>query len=395
MKSIWVVLIFVISGLSTADTFTHKQKDIVYHGYATSQLKNGKNIVVTQEKGPIELNLASYDTEYNREGRNNFVALLSINDVIALEHATQAFEEAIVEEADKGPQLILIEIDTPGGRVDLCKRLCAAISKVRYCKTVAYIKGGENGGAYSAGAAVSLACDEIYLVPGVSIGAATMIMASSDGRVSDMKKAYGETVGEKYNSAWRSYLASLAEENNRSGAIAKAMADKDIAVIEVKRHEQSFFIEPQDKQTGDKVVRTVCSKGELLTLSANEAVACNIAAGITESRQSLLRTVGIPDAKVIENVKQAEAEKEFEKVVRRFKKLNERLDLKFKELVAKGQRNALTRSEAMRDFDAIVKNGEYLLRLKRSYPDIPFSEESLIEFVNDVKSEYAAIKAMR
>lgn len=394
-KQLCILIVCVIAGLSAADTFTHKKKDIVYHGYSTSQFSNGKNVVITQEKGSIELNLASYDIEYNHTGRNNFVSVLNISDVIAYDHATKAFEQAIVEEADKGPLLILIEIDTPGGRVDLCKRICAAISSARHSKTVAYINGGENGGAYSAGAAISLACDEIYLVPQVSIGAATMIAASADGKVADMKKAYGDTVGEKYDSAWRSYLASLAEENNRSGAIAKAMADKDIVVIEVARDEQRFFIEPQDKHSGDKVIRTVCDKGELLTLSAQEAVACNIAAGITESRQTLLVDSGIANADVIENVKQAEAEEEFEKVLRKFEKLNERLDLKFKELISKSRRNALTRSSAMRDYDAIIRSGQYLLKLKRSYPDIPYTEESLIGFVNDVKAEYAAIKAMR
>lgn len=392
---ILVLFVFVVGSLCGADTFKHKKKDLIYHGYATSTMKSGKNVVMTQEKGALELNLAGYDVEFNSTGRNSFISVLSIDDVIALEHATKAFEEAIVEEADKGPLMILIEIDTPGGRVDLCKRLCAAISGVRYCKTVAYINGGENGGAYSAGAAVSLACDEIYLVSAVSIGAATMITANAKGEVADMKKAYGEAVGEKYNSAWRSYLASLAEENNRSGALAKAMADKDIVVIEVNRKGQRFFIEPNDKKPGDTVVRTVCKKGELLTLSANEAVACDIAAGITESRQSLLFKAGIPDASIVENVKLIEAKEEFEKVVRKFDKLNERLDLKFKELQAKAKRGALTRSAAIRDYNAIVKNGEYLLKLKRSYPDIPYSEETLVSFINDVKAEVSAIKAMR
>lgn len=393
---IWLVHVIIIGGICGADTFSHKQKDIVYHGYATSDIKDsGKTVVITQENGPVELNLAAYDLEYNRTGRNPIIPVLAIKDVIELEHATKAFEDAIVEEADKGPLMILIEIDTPGGRVDLCKRLCAAITGMRYCKTVAYIKGGENGGAYSAGAAVSLACDEIYMVPEACIGAATMIMTNSRGQTTDMKRAYGDTVGEKYNSAWRSYLASLAEENNRPGALAKAMADKEIEVIEVKRKSERYFIEPKEKLAGDTIVRTITQKGKLLTLSAKEAVDCRIAAGIVESRQALLLTTGIDNASFVENTKLAEAEEEFDKVVRKFNKLNEHLDLKFKELVAKADQRSLTRNAAVRDYDAIIKNGEYLLKLKRSYPDIPYSEESLIEFVNDVKAQRAGIKAMR
>ena len=393
---IWIVHLVIFGGICGADTFIHKQKDIVYHGYATSEIKeNGNTVVITPDQGPIDLNLAFYDIEYNHTGRNPIISVLSIKDVIALEHATKAFEQAIVEESDKGPLMILIEVDTPGGRVDLCKRLCAAITGIRYGKTVAHIKGGKNGGAYSAGAAVSLACDEIYMVPEVSIGAATMVMTDAKGHTTDMKKAYGDTVGEKYDSAWRSYLASLAEENNRSGALAKAMADKDIVVIEVKRQSQRYYIEPRAKLPGDTVVRTITSKGKLLTLSAKEAVGCNIATGIAESRQELLLATGIDNASFVESTKLAEADEEFDRVVRKFNKLNERLDLKFKELLAKAQRRSLTRSEAMRDYEAIIKNGEYLLKLKRTYPDIPFSEEDLIQFVNDVKAQRASIKAMR
>ncbi len=52
--------------------------------------------------------------------------------------------------------LILVEIDTPGGRVDLAQRMCAAITKNADCDVIAFVKGGQYGGAISAGAAVAL-----------------------------------------------------------------------------------------------------------------------------------------------------------------------------------------------------------------------------------------------
>ena len=222
-----------------------------------------------------------------------------------------------------------------------------------------------------------------------------MITVNNKGEATDMKRAYGETVGEKFNSAWRGYLASLAEENNRSGALARAMADKDIEVIEVARQSKRLFIEPKAKMAGDTVIRTVSKKGELLTLSANEAVQCGIAAGLAASRQDILSALSLGQPTFAESSRQAEAKDEFEKVLRKFNKLNEQLDLKFKELQAKSRHSALTRSAAVKAFDEIVKNGQYLLKLKRSYPDIPYSEESLIEFINDVKAEQAGIKAIR
>ena len=390
---VWIWLaVFAMYGFS--DTFEHKSKDIFYHGYATGQTKDHMSVVMTQEKGLIEINPSDYKIKLNSKGRNSFISLLSINNEIKLEHETKAFEEAIIEEAGKGPLLILIEIDTPGGRVDLAKRICAAISETKHCQTVAFINGGKSGGAFSAGAAISLACNNIYMAPATSIGAATMI-STEEGRITDMKKAYGEVVGEKLNSAWRTFLASLAQENHRPGALAKAMADKDIVVFEVKRTGKAFFIEPKEKRTSDTLIRTVCQKGELLTLAADDAVRCNIADGIANSRQALLVELGHDDIPIKENQNLVDAKEEFEKVVRKFNKLNEMLDLKFKELTAKSKRGTLTRNQALRDYEVIIKNGKYLLNLKRSYPDIPYKEQDLVTFLNSVKAEHASIRAMR
>ncbi|MHC4233067.1 MAG: Clp protease/crotonase-like domain-containing protein, partial [Planctomycetota bacterium] len=182
----WIGLALLIA-CSFADTFSHNDKDIVYHGFATGQMNNGMNVVMTQEKGQVEINLAEYKIEPNSTGRNSFISLLFISGQINLEHETKAFEQAIIEEARKGPLLILIEVDTPGGRVDLAERICAAINDIKYCQTVAFIKGGEYGGAFSAGAAISLACDKIYMAPATSIGAATLI-TSGEGKVTDMKE---------------------------------------------------------------------------------------------------------------------------------------------------------------------------------------------------------------
>ena len=390
----WFGLFILFVAPCFADTFKHNNKDIVYHGYATGQMNDGMNIVMTQEKGQIEINLAEYEIEPDSTGRNSFISLLFINGQIALEHETKAFEEAIVEEAGKGPLLILIEIDTPGGRVDLAEQICAAINEIKCCQTVAFIKGGEYGGAFSAGAAISLACDNIYMAPASSIGAATLITVGG-GNVSDMKKVYGEAVGEKLNSAWRTFLASLAQKNNRSGALAKAMADKDIVVLEVEREGETLFIQPKDKHSADTLVRTVCQKGELLTLAANDAVRCNIADGIADSKQALLVELGYGSVPIKENQNLVEASEEFERVVRKFNKLSEQLDLKFKEIGAKAHRGSLTQRQALRDYEVIIKNGKYLLSLKRNYPDIPYEEQDIIEFMNSVKAEYASIKAMR
>jgi ATP-dependent protease ClpP protease subunit len=390
-----VALLFWQPG-STAQFWRHASsqgKRYVYTGYVTSRISEGRNQVVTVENGVLELNLAEYTVEWNEQGRNRFISVLPVTDAIELEIETAAFEKALLEEADKGPLYILIEVDSPGGRVDFAKRLCAAISGLKICKTVAFVKGGQYGGAYSGAAAVSLACDRIYMVPETSIGAASMITHTDSGDVMDMKEAYGETVGEKYNSAWRNYLASLAEENNRPGALAKAMADKEVTVLEVKRGGQLCYVE--QSLPGDQVIQTVNKKGDLLTLTAKNAEAFGVADGLTESRQGLLAELKCSDAVFQENQTIVQSREELDKVIRRFNKLNETLDLKFKELSAKSKKGSLTRSQAIRDFDVLISNTENLLKLKRSYPDIPVEEAEILELMNIIKAEQSSIKALR
>lgn len=397
MRTNWFVLLVGLFStvVASADTFTHRNGQTVYHGYATQTVIDGKTLVHTQEDGAIELNLAEFTVVPNAKGRNNTVAVIPVKDVIRYELVTAAFEKAVVEESNKGHLFILIEIDCPGGRTDLAERMCAAVTNTRNCKTVAFIHGGPQSGAYSAAAALALACNEIYMAPATSIGAATQYVRTSSGQILDMKAAYGDSVGEKFQSVWRNFLAALAQQHNRSGLVAKAMVDKDIEVLEVLRGGKTLFIEGNEKLAGDQVVRVRCKKGEVLTLPAADAVDCTIADGVAATREELLSTLGFLEATLVLNPDVDAAQEELDRVIARFNRLNSMVDLKYKELDAKVNARALTRSVAIRDFQELIKNAEYLLKLKQGYPDVPVPEEALEAFLNNVKAEQQAIRAIR
>lgn len=299
-----ILAVFVVLApfISTcfADTFTHRRTGEVLYGYATSRTEGSKAIVQTQEKGVVKLNLAEWNIVADRLGRNNKIIILTLEDQIMLQIETLAMEQAITRASDEGPLYIVLEIDTPGGRTDLAQRICAAIAEVSNCQVVAFIKGGKYGGAISAGAAVALACDKVYMANNTVIGAATIITFSETGP-KDFKKTYGEDVGEKFSSIWRAYLASLAEQNGRPGLLARAMVDKDIEAIEVAEAEKRLFIEPVNKRPNQRIVHTWSKKGSLLTLTAEEAVKCKIADKIVSSRQELIRDLGAEDAEIVIN----------------------------------------------------------------------------------------------
>ncbi len=391
-KWIWIYLFQACQAFLAADTFRHlTQPDILYHGYVIAADENGTAEIQTQERGFQKINLSDFDVRINPEGRNRLVPVLSISDEIAYEIETSAFEEALRKEARRGPLFILIEIDTPGGRVDLTQRLCAGISGLRFCPTVAYIKGEKNLGAYSAGTAVALACDKIYMAPNTAMGAVTAIVETDKGFKTE-KEVYGEAIGEKFGSAWRGYLAALAEKNKRPGILAKAMENMDIEVLEIRRGSQPLFIEAKNKQPGDQVVEIFCKKGELLTLTPERAVRCGMADGIAESRSRLLALLNASDVQIEVNQDIPKAREELELVSKRFNKLMETLDLRFQELTAKQNPN---RSEVLKALQDILRQTESLIRLKQKYPDVPVSEEKVIRFRNTVKAEYENIRTMR
>lgn len=108
--------------------------------------------------------------------------------------------------------IVVIEMDTYGGGLQDAKEIVDRI--VGFKKPIWIFI---NRDAASAGAMISLACDSIYMAPGATIGAATVVMGNS-----------GEKAPDKYQSYARTIMRSLAEENNRNPDIAEKMVDETL-----------------------------------------------------------------------------------------------------------------------------------------------------------------------
>jgi ATP-dependent protease ClpP protease subunit len=389
----WILAFVLTVDMAVGDTFIPKSGGSALHGYLTSQTEGAKTIVVTQEQGQLSVNLSDYKIQPDSQGRKPHVAVISIPGVIELEMETAAFEKAVVEEADRGPLCIVVEIDSPGGRVDLVKRMCSALSSAKYCPTVAYVRGGKHGGAYSGGAVVAMACPKLYMAKDTAIGAASMILHTDKSGPMDLKKVLGEEVGEKMNSAWRNYVGSLAELNNRPGLLAKAMVDKDIAVVEVEHNGKRQFVEPFNQQTGDKVVKTWSRKGSILTLTAMEAVQCGIADGTAASRNELLSAMKVASAAIQENGRMAEARKQFEDILKRFKKINDSLDLRVQQLGTFAR--TVPRAQVLKTYQGVLQDIRALIRMGQICPDLPYSQEDLQAALNAVQAQYDALRMAR
>jgi membrane-bound ClpP family serine protease len=370
-----------------ADTFTHRQTGEVLHGYIAGQAEDGKAIANTKEKGRVELDLAQWQIVADRLGRNNKVIVLTIDDEIALEIETRALEQEVAKLSNEGPLFILFEIDTPGGRGDLTQRICGAITQLKGCPTVAFVKGGKYGGALSAGAAVALACDKIYMADNTVIGAATAIAISETGRPESLKEAFGEEVGEKFASAWRAYLASLAERKGRSGLLARAMVDRNTEVIEVADANQRLFIDPVNKKTQQHLVHTWSKKGTLLTLTAAEAVECGIADKVINSRQELLSELDAADAKVVLDSAIQDARAELKRARGQVNRIRKSIDFKIEQ-----SKYPQPMPKALEILRSAKSEFQTLIRLAKKYPDLELDVQSLEDELNSVEAAYEDAK---
>jgi len=370
-----------------ADTFTNRQTGEVLHGYISGQAEDGGTIVNTREKGRVGLDLVQWQIVTDRQGRNNKIIIFTIEDEIKFEIETQALEREVANLSNEGPLFILFEIDTPGGRGDLTRRICGAITQIKNCPTVAFVKGGKYGGALSAGAAIALACDKVYMADNTVIGAATGITISETGRPESLKEAFGDDVAEKFASAWRAYLASLAERNHRPGLLARAMVDRNIEVIEVAEANERFFIDPVNKRPQQSLVHTWSKKGSLLTLTAAEAVECMVADKVINSRRELLAELDAAGTEIVINNEIRKAGTELKRARGQVNRIRKSIDFKIEQ---SKYRHPLPK--VLKILRSAKSEFQTLIKLARKYPDLELNIQVLEDELNSIEAAYQDAK---
>ncbi|MFC3415046.1 NfeD family protein [Algoriphagus hitonicola] len=166
-----------------------------------------------------------------------------------------AFEDAKETEAD----LIIIEMDTYGGAVNDADDI-----RTMLLESEIPIYTFINKDAASAGALISIASDSIYMAPGSSIGAATVVNGAD-----------GAAAPDKYQSYMRSMMRSTAEAKGRDPKIAEAMVDENIEI------------------------EGITAAGSVVTLSVSEAINFGFCEGEFRSIDDILETQNLQDAELV------------------------------------------------------------------------------------------------
>ncbi len=161
-----------------------------------------------------------------------------------------ALQQAIADSAD----YVIIEMDTYGGAVNDADDI-----RTRMLEFEKPVYVFINKDAASAGALISIACDSIFMAPGSSIGAATVVVQS------------GEAAPDKYQSYMRSMMRSTAEAKGRDPRIAEAMVDQSIEI--------------------DSITKA----GQVLTFSTSEAIKFGFCEAQVNSIDEIMQRQGISD----------------------------------------------------------------------------------------------------
>ncbi|NNF98726.1 MAG: serine protease [Desulfobacteraceae bacterium] len=183
--------------------------------------------------------------------------------------------------------LVVIEIDTFGGRVDSALDMVNTLVSHTRHRTIAYVTTK----AISAGALIALACNELYMRSNTTIGDCAPITYSQEGP---------KELGEKFQSPLRAQFRSLAKRNGYPVALSEAMVTEGMEVLEVvvdgeKRYMERQELEELSDEEKEKIEskKTIVSETELLTMDDQEAAELGFSTKSVSSLEEMLASRSI------------------------------------------------------------------------------------------------------
>lgn len=201
----------------------------------------------------------------------------------------EVFDRKVRQCRGKDAQIVILDMNTPGGELGATRQIITRLTQdFRNIYTVAYV----HPEAFSAGAMISLGCNEIVMAPGGKIGAAMPILGSPAGGVVEIPRDERR----KFESASRSVVRSVAEINGYDPLVCEAMVGSEVGVwlIRNQRTGQLKFVPPHEwsglagapvsttqpaderrrenvPESGWEYVRTIDGFNELISATAEEA----------------------------------------------------------------------------------------------------------------------------
>ncbi len=174
-------------------------------------------------------------------------------------YTQKGFQEA----NSKNPSFILLHINTYGGEV-----LYADSIRTKILNSKIPVYAFVDNNAASAGALIALACDKIFMRPGGSMGAATVVNQT------------GEKMPDKYQSYMRATMRATAEAHGKdtiiNGTDTTYKWKRDPLIAEAMVDDRT-------------IIPGIIDSGKTLTFTAQEAIKYNYCEGTAENVDDLMK----------------------------------------------------------------------------------------------------------
>ncbi|MEX0727484.1 MAG: NfeD family protein [Planctomycetaceae bacterium] len=201
-------------------------------------------------------------------------------------------DRQIQRSLNSGVNLLIFEIDSPGGYMHSSIELARTISELdaKKVKTVAYVPKEAISGA----AIIALGCDEIYMHPRAKFGDAGAIHdTDQDGQF--------ELVPEKLLSVLLVNLNELAKVKNRPPGLAEAMSNKELKVFKARHAKTgrvSYKTEAEIAESGGEWIAgpevPEAGRGHFLTVNGERAHELQLAEPPVADMDELKQRLGVP-----------------------------------------------------------------------------------------------------
>src|SRR5258706_5017454 len=186
------------------------------------------------------------------------------------------FRDALAAARRGGAQYVVLVIDSPGGSIDERNKILAVMVQTKDLKLVAYVKR-----ALSAAAVLAVACPQICMAPDASIGAAVAFKIGPNGLPEDIE--------EKFRSAIRAGERAAAAMGDRSDLWIRGMSELNLELSLVQEDGQPRLVEGLTEPDAKPIKK----KGEILTLTAKEALASGLSTATINDVAAIRDALGI------------------------------------------------------------------------------------------------------
>lgn len=251
-------------------------------------LQNGRalecQVVAEDESGvtiKLEIGSSTLTQHYKKDQVRSVVRVaqvrptyvtLPVIGAIGQDVTAAALRAGFAEARAAGARCVVLAVDSPGGEVrEMAGMIDAIIEASKDLRVVALVKS-----AHSAAAVVAMTCPRVYMTPEATIGATVPFRITQSGP---------EEVDAKMRSIIQATMRAATASGGHADLLIRGMSEIDLEIYLTT----DWYGSPLLRTSGPG--RLIKSKGQILTLTSDEAMECGLA-----TRAANLADVGAHEA---------------------------------------------------------------------------------------------------